>query len=197
MSFIDTPDFDPEARKRDNARPRFYVDTVKNEAASAKEGKPVYFDREMVEILVPGDRRTLVVQIVKDEHRQRFSREYAHFKQGLEPPTDGTPLSELPGINRGQVEELAFAHVKTVEQLVNLSDDQLMKTVPMGGLGLRQKAKRWLDNAAGAQPMEKLAAENEAQAATIKQLQDQMAQMQKAVDAVTAQKAAGPNDPKA
>lgn len=184
MSFIDTPDFDPDARKRDGAIPRFYTEAKKNNFRSEAEGRPCFDEVEMVEILIPGDRRSSWVGLVKDEHKKRFPREYGAFKQGLEAPEQGTPIAQMPGITRAQAEELAYSHVKTVEALANLPDDLLSKAAGMGGYALREKAKRWVEATNGAAPMEKLAAENERQAATIAEMQAQMAEMKKAMDAL-------------
>lgn len=159
MLLDDTPDFDVNAEKGDNARPRFYIKPIQNNFKSEEEGRPVFEDREFVEILVPGDRKTVVDTFVKEEHRRRWPREYAAFKAGLEVPTEGTPLEEWPAITRSQVEELRFGHIRTVEQLAELPDNALNATVPMGGYKLREKAQRWLEAQKGNSQAEAQAAE--------------------------------------
>lgn len=183
MSF-DTPDFQLDAGKRDSARPIFFKEAVQNKAASEAEGRPVFMEREMVRILVPGDRLTESVQIVTEQHRHRWPREYAAFKQDQEAPLNGTPISQLPGMTASQVEELRFSKVLSVEDLANLPDDLLSKVAPMNGKELRAKAQRWMDAAAGAAPMEKLAAENEQLKGTMDEMKAQMAEMQKAMTAL-------------
>lgn len=160
MTLDDTPDFDAAADKGDNARPRFYSKPVKNNFKSETEGRQVFEDKEFVEILVPGDRKTVVDTLVKEEHRRRWPREYAAFTAGQETPAEGTPLDEWAAITRSQVEELRFAHVRTVEQLAALPDNALNSTVPMGGYPLREKAQRWLEAQAGNAQTEALAAES-------------------------------------
>lgn len=155
-----TPDFDAAADKGDNARPRFYSKPVKNNFRSESEGRPVFEDKEFVEILVPGDRKTVVDTLVKDEHKRRWPREYAAFKAGQEVPVEGTPLEEWPQITRSQVEELKFAHIRTVEQLASLPDDPLNRSVSMGGFALREKAQRYLEALNGNAQTEALAAES-------------------------------------
>lgn len=156
----DTPDFDAAADKGDNARPRFYTKPVKNNFRSESEGRPIFDEKEFVEILVPGDRKTVMDTFVKDEHKRRWPREYAAFKAGLEVPTEGTPLEEWPAITRSQVEELRFGHIRTIEQLAELPDDALNRSVSMGGFALREKAKRHLEALAGNAQTEALAAES-------------------------------------
>jgi hypothetical protein len=184
MSF-DTPDFDPKARERDNSRPVFFKEAVQNKSASEAEGRPVFYDREMVRILVPGDRLTESVQIVRDEHRQRWPREYAAFKANEEAPLNGTPISQLPGMTASQVEELKFMKVHTIEDLASLPDELLSKVAPMNGKPLREKAQRWIEAANGAAPMEKLAAEND-------QLRTMMSEMQARMEAMEKAQAAKP-----
>lgn len=189
MSFIDTPDFDPDARKRDGAIPRFYIEPRKNNFRSEQEGRPCFDDAEKVEILIPGDRRSAWDGLVKDEHRKRFPREYAAFKAGLDAPEAGTPIAQMPGITRSQAEELAFSHVKTIEALANLPDDLLSKAVGMGGHALRAKAQRWIEATNGAAPMEKLAAENDQLKAMMAEMQARMEAMEKAQAAQSAKAA--------
>lgn len=188
MSFIDTPDFDPDARKKDGAIPRFYIEAKKNNFRSEVEGRPCFDDVEKVEILIPGDRRSTWDGFVKDEHRRRFPREYAAFKQGLEAPVDGTPIAQMPGITASQAQELAFSHIKTIEALAGLPDDLLSKAVGMGGMALREKARRWVEATNGSAPMEKLAAENEQLKGTMAEMQAQMVEMQKAMAALKSPK---------
>jgi NAD(P)-dependent dehydrogenase (short-subunit alcohol dehydrogenase family) len=160
--------------ERDNAIPRFYILPVQNAFKTQQEGRPIYEEREMVEILVPGDRRNTWDGMVKEEHRRRWPRQYEAFKAGLEAPAEGTAIRDWAPVNRAQAEEFAFGHVKTVEALAGLSDDQLNKVMPMGGHDLREKARRFLEQAAGAAPAEKLAAENAELRATIDQLKGQV-----------------------
>lgn len=160
MILDDAPDFDASADKHDNARPRFYIKSVKNNFRTETEGRPVFEDKEFVEILVPGDRKTVVDTLVKEEHKRRWPREYAAFKAGQEIPIEGTPLEEWPQITRSQVEELKFAHIRTIEQLAGLPDDALNRSVSMGGFALREKAQRHLEALKGSSQTEALAAES-------------------------------------
>lgn len=146
----------------DSALPRFYVKPVQNNFKTEQEGRPIFDDVEMVEILIPGDRRATFDGRVTQSHKERWPRQYAAFKQAQETPQEGTPLSEWAAITRSQAEELAYMNVRTVEALAGLSDQQLQNTIPMSGFALREKAQRFLEQARGAAPASKLAAENEA-----------------------------------
>jgi len=189
MSFLDpTPEFQSAAGERDNAIAEFRLEAVKNNFRSEREGKPCFDEVEFVRIVVPGDRKTEWDGRVKDEHRARWPRHYAAFKAQQEAPTEGTPIKEWPPIGRAQAEELAFAHVKTVEQLAELPDELLNKTVSMGGYDLREKARRWLAAAKDSAPMEALAAENKELKANMEVMTQNMADMKRALDGLQAQK---------
>jgi hypothetical protein len=190
MTFIDAPSFDEHARDKDGAHPRFFMDTRQNKFRSEAEGAPRFDEVEMVEILIPGDRLSTSVQIVNDSHRRRWPKAYAAFKEGQEAPVDGTPLDQLPGMTKARVEELRFFHVRSIEQLAGMPDDLLMKAAPMDGRALRDKAKRWVENAAGAAPAEKLAAENRALTEKMSVMETQMADMKRLMDGMQAQLAA-------
>lgn len=192
MSFTDAPEFDSNARDKDGAIPRFYMEPFQNNAKTAEMGQPVFEEREMVEILIPGDRRTVATRIVLEEHRRRWPRAYAAFRAGQEAPVEGIPLEEWPGISRGYVEELKFAHVRTVQQLAALPDEQLNKSVSMGGFSLREKARRYLEQLGGQAPTEKLAAENAELKGTISTMKGQMDDLVKRLDAMSAHQASVP-----
>lgn len=186
----ETPDFYTAGRdERDSAVPRFFMEAVQNKAKSAAEGRAVFDEREMVEVIIPGDRKTVSVRYVSDEHRNRWPRQYQAFKAGQEAPVSGTPIREWPFINRAQAEELAYAHVLTVEQLAGLTDDLLLKAVPRGGYELRSAAQRFLDAAKSAAPSEQLAAELAERDATIAAMKELDAAKSARLDALEAQMA--------
>jgi hypothetical protein len=154
---------DPRRQAPDAAIPRFYRDKNLNNFQSEKAGHPVYDDVEMVEINIAGSSRATSVQIVKAEHKQRWPQAYAAFQAGLEPAHDGAPLEEWPPLSPAQVANLKAMNIHTVEQLSVVSDAATMNI--MGGMALREKAAKWLDNAAGGKALsEALAAKTAAEA---------------------------------
>lgn len=126
------------------AIPIFFMETVPNPFRSQQEGRPCADEVEMVRLLIPGDKNSSPVKRVDDEDRAKYPKAYEAFKDGLEPPTDGTPLSEWPPISKSQVLELAHFHIKTVEHLAGVHDGQL-QNMPMGTRALRGQAKVFID----------------------------------------------------
>jgi hypothetical protein len=138
---------------------RFYVVPKEDKAASAEQGRPIFKDKEYVEIFCAGNENNIVRRPAGDRDFQRFGKEYKMFKEGSEEQLVGTPLSEVPWIPRGQVEELAYMKVRTLENLADL-DDSACGRAP-GLYDLKRKAGLWLQRSEEAAPFTELAAENE------------------------------------
>lgn len=154
---------------------KFFVKQVENKAESLKEGRPIFRDVEYIDIKVPGNRTGGASRPAQFRDKQRFPRHYEAFKSRQEMPTEGTPLAEWPLMSRSQVEELAFYNVKTVEQLVAMTDTNAGQF--MGIRALQAKAKTWLDKTdetARINEIESLKTTNDEQAETINSLQSQM-----------------------
>lgn len=106
--------------------------------------------RLIIEKQPKGDRSTVATRFISEDRAQReFPREYAMFKQYEEVPTSGTPLEELPGISRSQIGLLVLNGLRSIEDLLEISEDQV------GQLGLdaikaQKTAKAWADRREGA-----------------------------------------------
>ena len=138
--------------------PEFVVEAVKLEHRSQQEGRPIYEDREFVNIMIVGQRGATVHEPVNDEHKMRWPKEYAAFKAGRELPPEGTPLAEWPDstMTKARVMELAFFNIRTVEDLAAVHDNAL-GNLGMGARELREKARTFLEIALhGTGPIERL-----------------------------------------
>ena len=155
-------DFRDPSGPKPPAIPRFKTEAVHLPFRSKEAGRPIYEDREFVEILIPGDRRSMAVEAVSDAHKVRWPKEYAAFRAGQEPPLEGTPLADWPNssLTRARVEELAYFNIRTVEHLAQVNDAQLAN-LGMGARALREAAAKFLEVARhGTGPLERLVAEN-------------------------------------
>lgn len=145
MQSASASDFDHQNQsKMDEALlVRFYVKPFQDQNESRKQGRPVFIDREYVEIRTPGS-RDAVARPAQPKDIARFPRHYEAFKNRTSQDIhEGTPLSEWPLIARSLIEELTFFNVKTVEQLIAMPDEKAQQF--MGLMGLKQKAKEWLE----------------------------------------------------
>jgi hypothetical protein len=150
---------------------KFFYKNVQNKMESQKQGRPIYKEKTYIEIRIAGQRDAQACRPVTFKDKQRFPAHFEAFEKRMEPPTEGTPLLEWSLVPRSQAEELAFLHIKTVEQLATVKDSNIQNF--MGGYALRDKAKKWLEtNDVETEDREK--AELKAQIAT---LQEQVAAM--------------------
>ena len=139
-------DFDPSAQKEQDKTllVKFYYKNVQDKAASKREGRPIYKEKEYIDIKLPGSRDG-AARPASPADKSRFQAHYEAFKARVELPTEGTPLAEWPQITSSLVEEMSFMNIKTVEQLAELNDGLAGRF--MGALNLKEKAKQWLDRA--------------------------------------------------
>jgi|TARA_R110000851_G_scaffold22554_3_gene66669 hypothetical protein len=153
---------------------KFFLREKEDKSASAEEGRPIFKELEYVEIRAPGKRDAMACRPATLQDKRRFPRHYGAFKDRVEMPTEGTPLAEWPQMSRSMAEELSFLKVKTVEQLVSMSDNDAGQI--RGGLALKQKAAEFLKYSdktkliAERQGLQDRLAEQDAQIAELKEL---------------------------
>lgn len=166
----------------DTARARFFMQAHQNFAKSEEEGRPIFEDREMISIQVPGDQKTefvdFVYRIVKGQPVQngavfndsnpnyippyviRFAKEYEAFKAGQAQALTGTPLEHWPQMTASRVAELKAMKVLTVEDLSNVPDG-ILSRLGQNSRMEREKARAWLLAAKDSAVTEKQARENQ------------------------------------
>jgi hypothetical protein len=150
----------------------FHLMPVKLEVESKEQGRLVCTDIEYITIITPGQRDTLVTEVT-DQYRHRFQKRYDAWKSKMEAPESGTPLSEVPWLTPSQIAEFNWLHIKTVEQLVNLSDSVAQKIMDFHRI--KARAQRFLDAATAAAPDMKLEAELAKRDETIEEMKAQIA----------------------
>ena len=161
----------------DRVYAQFFLHPKRDEAKSLEEGRDIYVEVPYVKIMVPGDKDNIVVRPVRSQDKERFPRQWAAFQNNEEEPLNGTPLTEWAFINRGQVEELKYFGIRTVEDLANAPDSQTQKF--MGINALKQKAKMFLEDAKLQAPLDKLTEENALLKAQMEDMQRQIAELSK------------------
>lgn len=159
-----------------NNYPRFHLASVQDMVASEREGREIWYDEERVEIFMPGNPYTRPVEKVSNEHKQRWPKEYAAFKDGIELSPEGTPLEEWSILKRSQVMELKGLGFKTVEQ-ISCMDDHAIQRIPMYGRRLKELAEVFLDDANRIALTNKLSVENDKKDAEITALRRQVEEM--------------------
>lgn len=159
---------------------QFYMESVKDEEASEKEGRPIFADKEYIKIIPVGDKNTVRIRPVNlnqngnvPPDNVRWPQQYAAFKNQQIQPQEGTPLEQWPPLTKSQALTFKSANVHTVEQLANVSDGNL-QNLGMGARVFRDQAIAYIQSAkSGAVPMaaQKLIIELQTQ---VKALQNQL-----------------------
>ncbi|RWI60250.1 MAG: hypothetical protein EOQ93_03035 [Mesorhizobium sp.] len=177
---------------QDLIAPRFFTAAVENPAETKKQGRPIFEDKEFVEVKFAGDKLRVHVAPAHEKFRQRkmpngdsewvtYAQEYQpiyeRFKAGLFEQGIGTPLSELTFLTEAKRSELKALNIKTAEALASL-DGAPLKMLGMGGRELKNQAQAFLDKANGSADVTRLAAENEAMKQVIADMQRQLSEIQ-------------------
>lgn len=165
--------------------PRFFNKAVPDQAASDKEGRPMFRTEEFVEITFAGNPLNVPVLKVTDEHRKRWPEHYKQFKDGQERQVVGMPLEQWPQVTLDQVEGLKALKIFSVEDLANL-DDQGLQRLGMGGRELRAKAEAYIKAAKDASYIHAAAKREEEMDRRFKEQEEAMAQMRGIIELQTA-----------
>ena len=168
--------------KDENLYVKFTIHPKQDLKKSAKAGRPIFLDTEYVQIMVPGDKSSMVNRPASQRDKDRFPRHYAAFKNNEGEILEGTPLEQWPGLTRSQVEEMKYFNIRTVEQLANLNDSQSQKF--MGIAQFKKRAADFLEAAEGNAATERLNSELEARDNEITSLKQGLAELNNKIEAM-------------
>lgn len=148
-SDLDHPDYQGATNPDSRLAVMFFKQATENAFESEAQGRPIFYDVDMVRIQVPGDTTTVIVAPVREDHKKRFPLQWAHFMNmhGGDPREIGTPLSQWPRLGQSQVEELKALKFFTVESIATAADQQLQRINMIAGMSpyaFRDHAIRFL-----------------------------------------------------
>lgn len=113
-------------RTENNLQVEFYDEAMEHGAESRKKGRPVFKDVTLVKITNLLDRNVVIVRAATQDDRQRYRNEYqAYQNESKADSAEGTPLKEWPAVTRSQVRDAAFYKILTVEQVADMSSNQI------------------------------------------------------------------------
>lgn len=156
---------------------RFYSRPMMNAAKSREAGRPIHEQVDFVEIMVPGDKHSMIDRKARELDKRRFSRQWAAYAAGKTDEQAGTPLTALPFMSPAKAEEYRFFNINTAEQLAGAADGSGAAQSIMGFNGDKQKANAYLQMAAGNAPILKMQQAIEEKDNQINAMQEQMNQM--------------------
>lgn len=184
---------------------RFEKRPIEDKEASRKEGKVVFKDIDYVLVTPPYSRDCHEQKVDKwldqveknvrngrtpPEWLDHWKKAYQKWKEGLELPLNGTPVSNWPAITPAQVKTCHMVGILTIEDLA-LANDEGLRRLGMGGRDLKNKAQAYMKAAKETGPlvMENAALKKEVdqQKGTIDSLIEKMEIMNQRLQALQSQ----------
>jgi len=147
-----------------------------NAAATAKAGRPMFDDMEVVDIRFAGSRAMSTFPAAAVSHwvdspeggeqsaityAERFQRQYRQFKEQTSQTKSGTPLQYVPFLTEARRAELRALNIYTVEALAAV-DGQELKNLGINGRDLKNKAQEYIQQSLTHAPNTQLQAELDA-----------------------------------
>ena len=181
----------------------FHSSIKENPAASAKAGRKIYDDIEVVDIRVAGarDYGTYPAHAfsrwvtdpysggqAEQTYAERFQRQYRQFKEQQTQTKQGTPLDALAFLTPARRAELKSVNVYTAEALAAMDGAELKNLGP-GGREIKNAAAEFIASAVARAPDLQLAAEIEALRARAQLLEEDNNRLKQQQD-----KGEGPRD---
>jgi hypothetical protein len=180
-SVLDAPGLD-ETRfvNDDKLFVQFYRKPMMHLGDSKAAGRPIYREVDCIRIMVPGDKLSVIDRPVDSIDARRFAARYEKWKTGQGNSVEGTPLTALPRMTSGKIEEYKYFNVQTVEQLAAAPDSLGQKF--MGFNEDKRSAAAFLELAKGNAPLEKMNEELKSRDAKIEELQVSLEALTKMVN---------------
>lgn len=151
------------------------LDKIKTQAAG---GKPVYEDKDYIRIISPGARDSEFCRPVQPKDIQAYPEKWEAYKSNEVQVEEGLPLDKWAYLTQAQVKTIKARNVHTVEQLANLTDSA-SKTLGLNGTEIRRAAQEYLSSADDKMDeINRLKADKNKQDVQIKELTDQVGELQ-------------------
>ena len=131
---------------------RFYKGSIQNNFKTQEEGRPIFEDRDMLEILIPGNQKLTAVHEVKPYLIERFPQQWAAYQaNNTDNHITGTPLAQWARITPAMKDQLAALGFLSVENVAQASDQSIASIGMAVGVSphvFREHAKNYLRLAA-------------------------------------------------
>lgn len=134
---------------------------VENKLKSQAAGRPIHEEVVYVSVQGPGKRDCPRFRY-EGQYVERYGKQFDLWQQKEKGDgyTEGTSLDMVPFITRAMAADLRALKIHTAEVLAAVDDNTVSRLGP-GGRQLRDQAKAYLEQAAGAAPITRLTADLE------------------------------------
>lgn len=163
--------------------PAFFVEAIKDDAASERDGRPIFRERECVALMIAGDPNSRPVHPISEslfKEKPWLRVHYERWKSNLEPLKSGTPLSQWAPMTPAKLHEFEALDIRSVEDLAGWPDYAIGRMPD--GRQWRDKAKAWLNSAAGSAEVLRLVAENDRMREELAELRKTQLEMRASMD---------------
>ena len=160
-SDLANPEFVGSKNPDDALFVEFYMHEGLDKNKTLEKGKRIKLDPSpYVRIQVPGDKTSVIETPAREDHKRRWPQKWLYFQmqEGMvtgDQDLPGWKLEEWDHLDAEQVRELKYNRFTIVEQIAGASDAQIQK-LGMGGVALREAAKRALRDKMGAEVREEI-----------------------------------------
>lgn len=128
--------------KQDGGRPEFYIKAVDHKDA---DGNVTSRDEVYVRIYNISDPKTVIERPKRDEDEKRYAPYWKAYLENSEAPADGTPLESFPALTPADIANLKRHRIRTVEEVINLADQELQRILGGRAFATRKKAQQFID----------------------------------------------------
>lgn len=180
----------PGYQTPDTAMPRFFREAVPRKKWHDPDDPEAgytttYREMDLVEVIIPGDSKTMPVMRVTEQHKRRWPRQWEAFQNSTSTaPVEGTRLEDCGIFRTPWVAALKAMNCHTVEAFLNMPTEGFLKLPPIehpgGAAGLRADAEKWLNHEKFALAKdERIAEQSEKLALQDSQIKELMAKVDK------------------
>ena len=130
----------------DTCIPIFHKKAVENPSATKEKGRPVFEEKDYVQIIIPGE-RDIADRVVNSNDLKRWPEQWKAYQDNENVSVSGTMLDQITLFNKAEIATFSSLNIKTVEQLSEIGENVFSKLGP-GARDYKKKAQDYLKQAA-------------------------------------------------
>jgi len=131
-----------EKKQADGGRPEFFLQAVDYKDAN---GNVLSRDEIYVRIFNIGDPKSIIERPKRPEDEKRWPAYWQAYQENSEVPEQGTPTKSFPLLTPADIQNLGRRKIKTVEEIINLPDNELKNIFGGKGFATKRAAEKFLD----------------------------------------------------
>jgi len=159
----------------------FYWKSVRDDAKSASENKPIFRDIPYLRLHPPGERLNIIDRPANEDDKHRFPRQWNQFVSRQSQVPEGTPVDLLYPNHPAYADMLRAHGIYTVQQLAKISAHAI-DNIGMGAQEAVNKAQRFISESGETAALNKLRKQLDDKDAEVATMRRQLASQKKQID---------------